>query len=148
MPPFRFRLQTLERLREAARDACREQLADALRVDDRLREQQTELERHLHTARELQTVRAGKVDVDRLLEAQRYETDLLGEARHVAEQRLRVAEEIDRRRASLVEADREVKVLEKLKAARRTEHEQAERRADVRRLDEVAGRRHAEEVDA
>lgn len=147
MPPFRFRLQTLERLREASRDACREQLADALRVDDRLREQQADLERHLHTARELQTVRAGRVDVDRLLEAQRYETSLLGEARHVAEQRARVAEEIDRRRAALVEADREVKVLEKLKAARRAEFDASERRDEVKRLDEAAGRRPVEEVD-
>jgi flagellar export protein FliJ len=63
-------------------------------------------------------------------------------------QRARVAEELERRRETLVEADREVKVLEKLKAARRAEYDQAERRAEVKRLDEAAGRIRSEEVEA
>src|SRR4029079_8295948 len=118
MPPFRFRLQTLERLREAARDACREQLAEALRIDELLLGQEEQLRTNLQLARDMQVMKAGKVDVDRLLEAQRYEGAVLVELQHVTNQRPRVAEEIERRREALVEADREVKVLEKLKAAR------------------------------
>jgi flagellar export protein FliJ len=148
MPPFRFRLQTLERLREAARDACREQLADALRVDDLLRTEQERLDENVRTARGLQVVPAGRVDVDRLLEAQRYESAVIVEVRRIVEQRARVAEEIERRREALVEADREVKVLEKLKAVRRAEHVRAAERAEAKRLDEAAGRRRPEEVDA
>ncbi len=148
MPPFRFRLQTLQRLREAARDACREQLADALRVDDLLRTEQERLDGDVRTARTLQAVPAGRIDVDRLLEAQRFETAVLGEVRRIVEQRAGVAEEIERRREALVEADREVKVLEKLKAARRAEHDRAAERAEMKRLDEAAGRRRLEEVDA
>ena len=147
MPPFRFRLQTLERLREAARDACREQLADALRVDDLLRTQEEQLQGNLKLARDLQVMRAGRVDVDRLLEAQRYEAAVTIEVRHIADQRARVAEELERRRQALVEADREVKVLEKLKAARRAEYDRAAQRADVKLLDEAAGRVRATEVD-
>ena len=41
-----------------------------------------------------------------------------------------------------------MKVLEKLKAARRAEYVQAEQRADVKRLDEAAGRIRSEEVEA
>lgn len=149
MPPFRFRLQTLERLREAARDACREQLADALRIDDRLREQQTELEQQIALARSLQQVPAGeKVNVDRLLQAQRYEASVTLEVRHVQDQRRQLSTEIDRRRAALVEADREVKSLEKLKETRLAEHRQLEQRLEMKQLDEVAGRRRGEEADA
>lgn len=148
MPPFRFRLQTLERLRDAARNHCREQLADALRVDELLRAQEEQLRTNLKLARGIQVVPAGKVDVDRLLEAQRYEGAVLVEIQHVMNQRARVTEELERRREALVEADREVKVLEKLKAARRAEHDQAERRAEVKRLDEAAGRIRSEEVEA
>lgn len=148
MPPFRFRLQTLERLREAARDACREQLADALRVDDRLREQQTEMEAQVALARSLQMVPAGqKIDVDRLLQAQRYEASVTLEVRHVQDQRKQLSAEIERRRAALVEADREVKSLEKLKAVRLAEHRQLEQRIEMKQLDEIAGRRKSEEVD-
>jgi len=148
MPPFRFRLQTLERLREAARDTCREQLAEALRIDTGLVEQLEKLQADARLARELQTVPAGKVDVDRLLEAQRYEAMVGVEIRHVESQRAQVAVEIERRRAVLMEADREVKVLEKLKAVRRREYDEAAQRQEMKQLDESAGRRHHEEVDA
>lgn len=147
MPPFRFRLQTLERLRQAARDTCREQLAEALRVDDRLREQIAEFEAALAMARQLQTVHAGQVDVDRLLSAQRYEASVIVELRHVEYQRIKVLEEVERRRAALVEADREVKALEKLKEVRRAEHRRAEAAAEMKLLDETAGRRRGEEVE-
>jgi len=148
MPPFRFRLQTLERLREAARDACREQLAEALRIDAGLVEQLEKLQADARLARELQTVPAGKVDVDRLLEAQRYEAMVGVEIRHVESQRAQVATEIERRRTVLTEADREVKVLEKLKAVQRREYDEAAQRQEMKQLDESAGRRHHEEVDA
>jgi flagellar protein FliJ len=141
MPPFRFRLQTLARLHEAARDERRAELADALRVDDALGEQLAELEENRLLARKIQTLGAGPVDVDRLLEAQRYEGALVGEIRHVEDQRRRVAEEVERRRAALVEADRQVKVLEKLRESQHAEHAAAESAAEMKMFDEVAGRR-------
>jgi flagellar FliJ protein len=148
MPPFRFRLQTLERLREAARNTCREQLAEALRVDEHLKAQQDELEAQLKLARDLQIVPAGRVDVDRLLQAQRYEATVVLEVRHIAGQRAQLATEIERRRLALVEADREVKALEKLKEVRKAEHRQLELRAEMAQMDEAAGRRRSEEIEA
>ena len=147
MPQFRFRLQTLERLREAARNTCREQLAEALRVDEHLKAQQVELEAQLKLARDLQIVPAGRVDVDRLLQAQRYEATVVLEVRHIAGQRAQLATEIERRRLALVEADREVKALEKLKEVRKAEHRQLELRAEMAQMDEAAGRRRGEEID-
>jgi flagellar export protein FliJ len=99
-------------------------------------------------ARELQTVRAGNVDVDRILAAQRHEAVVTAELRHVEQQRVKVQEEIERRRAALVEADREVKTLEKLEASQRVEHRRREDVAEMKRMDETAGRRRSEEVDA
>jgi len=141
MPPFHFRLRTLSRLLEAARDERRAELADALRIDDALRGQIAELEENRLMARRIQTLGAGPVDVDRLLEAQRYEATVIIEIRHVEGQRIRVAEEIERRRAALVEADRQVKVLEKLREKRREEHAAAESALEMKMLDEAAGRR-------
>ena len=140
MPRFQFRLQTLYRLREAARDERREQLADALRVDDALRSRGEELANERRTARELQALGTGRVDIDRLLEAQRYEASLLVEIAHVDQQRARVAEEVERRRTALVEADRELKVLEKLRELRRSEHRLVEAVEENKRLDEAGAR--------
>ncbi len=144
---FQFRLQTLLRLREAARDERREQLAEVMRIDDALRKQLTELEGLQSEARALQRLGVGRVDVDRLLEAQRYEAVVALEILHVERQRAAVAEEMNKRREALVEADREFKVLEKLREKRLQEHGAELRAQEMKVLDEAAGRRKREEAE-
>lgn len=144
---FQFRLQTLLRLREAARNERREQLAEVLRIDDALRKQLAELEALQSEARALQRLGVGRVDVDRLLEAQRYEAVVAVEILHVERQRAVVAEEMNKRRDALVEADREFKVIEKLREKRRLEHGADELAQEMKVLDEAAGRTKREEVD-
>ena len=144
---FQFRLQTLLRLREAARDERREQLAEVMRIDDALRKQLTELEALQSEARALQRLGVGRVDVDRLLEAQRYEAVVALEILHVERQRAAVAEEMNKRREALVEADREFKVLEKLREKRLQEHGAELRAQEMKVLDEAAGRRKREEAE-
>ena len=144
---FQFRLQTLLRLREAARDERREQLAEVMRIDDALRKQLTELEGFQTEARALLRLGVGRVDVDRLLEAQRYEAVVALEILHVERQRVTVAEEMNKRREALVEADREFKVLEKLREKRLQEHGAEVLAQEMKVLDEAAGRMKREEVD-
>lgn len=144
---FQFRLQTLLRLREAARDERREQLAEVMRIDDALRKQLTELEGLQSEARALQRLGVGRVDVDRLLEAQRYEAVVALEILHVERQRAAVAEEMNKRREALVEADREFKVLEKLREKRLQEHGAELRAQEMKVLDEAAGRRKRAEAE-
>ncbi|MBA4019636.1 MAG: flagellar export protein FliJ [Pirellula sp.] len=144
---FQFRLQTLLRLREAARDERREQLAEVMRIDDALRKQLTELEGLQSEARALQRLGVGRVDVDRLLEAQRYEAVVALEILHVERQRAAVAEEMNKRQEALVEADREFKVLEKLREKRLSEHGAEVLAQEMKLLDEAAGRMKREEVD-
>ena len=144
---FQFRLQTLLRLREAARDERREQLAEVMRIDDALRKQLTELEGLQSEARALQRLGVGRVDVDRLLEAQRYEAVVALEILHVERQRAAVAEEMNKRREALVEADREFKVLEKLREKRLQEHGAELRAQEMKVLDEAACRRKRAEAE-
>lgn len=139
MSQFEFRLQTLLRLREHARDERRAQLADALRVDAELQRRQQELETDLTGARDSQRIRPGVVDIDRLLSAQRYELLLQAHLAGVVQQRAHVAKEIDARRQVLVEADRDVRVLEKLRETQHQRWNADQQRLDQRRFDEVAG---------
>ncbi len=66
---------------------------------------------------------------------------------HVERQRAAVAEEMNKRREALVEADREFKVLEKLREKRLQEHGAETLAQEMKVLDEAAGRMKREEVD-
>jgi flagellar export protein FliJ len=140
MPRFKFRLATLLRLREAARDERRVQLAEAYRVDDVLRQRLEGVGQELGWLRNLcrRVVGPGTVDVDRLVEAQRYELVLRAQQHQLQQQREAVAGEIERRRQTLVEANREVRVLEKLREKQSLRHDFEENRQEIKRLDEVA----------
>ena len=140
MAKFIFRLASLLRLRESRRDECRAALAEAYRIDEVLRKQFDNLATELDALREFcrRNASPGAVDVDRLVEAQRYELVARAQQRHIAQQRETVAPEIERRRQALVEADREVRILEKLRQRQADQHRRDEELRESKRLDEVA----------
>ena len=137
---FHFRLNTLLRLRIAERDERRADLAKAFRAEAVLREQERQLdsERRELAQRGRQLKAPGAADVDALLQTHRYELVLAAQARQLATQLAQVAAEIQRRRQVLVEADRQVRVLEKLRQRQATAHRQQEERLETKRLDEQA----------
>jgi flagellar FliJ protein len=140
MARFRFRLETVRRLRERHRDELRVRLAEAYQAEHILAEQRaalaTEATALAETRRRLMA--DGAVDVTRLIDTQRYQLLLEAQARAQAEQAARLAEEVDVRRQAVVEADRQVRVLDKLHDRRRDQHRRAEQAAEAKRLDEVA----------
>jgi flagellar export protein FliJ len=140
MSKFKFRLTTLLRLREAARDERRSELAEAYRVDDTLRQQLQRTENELKSlrAQRLRGVQPGAVDVDRLVESQRYEMTLDSQRLQVVRQRETVQGEIERRCQVLAEANRDLRVLENLRDKQAGQHRQEEERREMKRLDEVA----------
>jgi len=140
MTGFAFRLATLLRLRESRRDECRAALAAAYRADEALEQQWDGLGRELDALRTFRRLKVspGSVDIERLIEAQRYEVVTRAQQRHVVQQRQTLAAEIERRRQTLVEADREVRVLEKLRQRQAQRHGREEELREAKRLDEVA----------
>ena len=147
MTKFKFRLATLLRLREATRDARRTELADAYRADDVLNEHLDRVGRELDWLRTQcrKAAGPGTVDVERLVEAGRYELSLRAQRGQLEGQREAVGAEIDRRRQALLAADRDVRLLEKLRDKQAKRHRQEENRQETKQLDEVAGQRAARE---
>ena len=145
MEAFQFRLRTVLRLRIATRDERRAELGRAQRAAEVLSEQQTKIAadaaanhestRRLMTAR---TTASDGVSVDGLLNAHRHALVLKAQTAQVAQQQQQVAAEIARRQSTLVEADREVRVREKLRERQQSEHEQLALAQEQRELDEVA----------
>ena len=148
MARFTFRLATLLKIREAARDERRLQLAQAYQADAVLQEEQQRLAESLaQLEREHRDASSpGEIHVDRLLQTQRHEMLLKAQVGHLAKQRDAVAEEIERRRAVLAEANRQVKVLENLRQRQLERHQQEENRSQIKLLDEVAGRLSSKEM--
>lgn len=143
MPAFTFRLATLLRLRESIRDHRRQELAHALRAEELLRQEQARVEEELRQLAEhsRQAGGPGEVQVDRLLEAERFELVLLARRRLLANQQEMLQAEIQRRRDALVEANRQVQVLQRLRDRQAQRHRHEENRRAVFALDEAAQRR-------
>jgi len=142
MAKFQFRLQTLLRLREADRQRRRGELAQAYRAEEILRQQrdflaaeETEMRKRIQVAS-----RPGPVQVDQLLDTHRYAIVLQARAKALEEQQARLLREIERRRQVLVEADREVRVLEKLRDRLLAQYRAEEAKQELKQLDEVAQR--------
>jgi flagellar FliJ protein len=150
MSPFHFRLATLLRLRLADRDARRAELARAQRAEDMLVAQSAELdgERLALRGRDESLRSPGEADIDALLRGHRYELIVRSQQAQVAQQLAQVRAELDRRRQALVEADREVRILEKLRERQEAEHTARESRLEQKEIDELAtigfGRREAQ----
>ena len=139
---YTFRLETLRRLRSIRRNELRTRLAEAYEalriVDERAAQLQQEQELVVDARRSL--LLGGRLDVNQLIAAQRYELSLSSQRQTLATQREQLAAETESRRLALVEADRDVKALDKLDEKQRSAFEAVGRRAEAKVLDEVAQR--------
>lgn len=140
MARFRFRLQTLRRLRETYRDEQRARLATAFEAERILAEQRQLVAVEIVGLGEARRrlMQQSALDVNQLLASQRYQLTLEAHSRALAGQAEKLAAEVERRRQAVVEADREVRVLDKLEERQRLEHRKAAARAEAKLLDEVA----------
>ena len=135
-----FRLQTLLRIRQSDRNERRAELAKALRAEamlvaeqERIVKQQVEL-----AERALALKSPGAADVDALLVTHRYAGVVAAQRRTLEGQLAQVRDECERRRLALVEADRQVQVLEKLRARQQAAHRKEQARQETKELDELA----------
>lgn len=145
MSNFRFRLQTVLRLRVAARDERRAELGRAQRAAEVLREQQAkiaaEISENQASTRAMMLRQANSstgMNVDSLLNANRQLLMLRAQTAQLTQQQNQIALEIAKRQAALVESDRDVRVLEKLQEKGQQEHELRELALEQRDLDEIA----------
>jgi flagellar FliJ protein len=143
MSKYRFRLETLQKVRKAHRDQQRASLAEAFRAEQVLAENRAQLVIEEQEVRELKrSASEGQyLDVNRLIEAQRYELVLKAQSQELAKQAMLLAAETERRRQILVEADRELRALELLDERHQRAHAIEKQRAETKRLDEAAMQR-------
>jgi flagellar protein FliJ len=142
MAKYRFRLETLRKLRAAQRDEMRRKLAEAHQAAAVLDEQQAAVAQEIADlqAEQRSTVGGSTTDVNRLLEAHRYQAVLRAQQATLKNQAQVLAQEVERRRERVVESDRQVRVLDKLDERKQREHRQEAERKEVKQFDEIASR--------
>lgn len=142
MSKFHFRLTTLRKLREAHRDEMQAKLGEALQAEQMLKQQleevHGELESWQNSRRE--TLEDDQTNVNQLLEIQRYQSVLRAQLSTMQGQVQLLAAEVERRRQTLAEANREVRVLDKLEERQFAAHQLKLQQAEVKALDEIASR--------
>ncbi len=139
---YRPRLSAVSRLRESQRDEKRQHVADALRAEAILNEQQQqllhEIESVINDRRE--ATKSKKIDPNHLIESQRYETNLRAQQKQLTENITAVEVETTRRQQALVQAEREVRTIELLEERGLQQHQLEEQRLEQRNMDEIASR--------
>lgn len=145
MSKFRFRLAPLLKIRENIRAERQTELSKAYEaariVEEKLEKIRSDLIACVEEGR--QSILAGKISIDFLLSMRRHEAHLLTQQAEARNQLQQIQVEIERRRAAVIEADRDVKVLEKLREKLKERHIKEEALADLKQLDETAGQRSA-----
>ena len=150
MAKFSFRFDTLLKLRIADRDERQAQLAEASKAEQILREQSEQSAREMDAIQRQsrQASSPGPIDVDELLGTHRYELVLRTQAHLLQQKTAQVVEEIERRRQALVQANRQVRVLEKLRDKQCTDHQRRQNILEIKQIDEVALLRRDQEMKA
>jgi flagellar export protein FliJ len=140
MPEFQFRLSPLLTVRRRQRELRQTELADALGAGDRLEAQRAAVESELRDqhSRTRAGTAPGRIDAASLGTAGRYESELRTRLAALATEQVRMAAEIEQARQTLIEADRDVRALEKLRDRRFEEFQSDQRRAERALLDEMS----------
>ena len=144
MTKYKFQLSTLQKVRAAKRDRDRAALAEAFRAEQVLAEQRATLVAEQVELRDMRRSASAEqyLDVNRLIEAQRYELVLKARESDLTRQQAAVAVETERRRQVLVEAERDVRALGLLDERQRREFVRHQERVEAKRLDEAAIQRY------
>lgn len=136
----KFRLEAVRRVRSTERDETRGRLAEAFQAADKLAAERAQLSDELAGIRGFldQTASAPRLDVNRMLAAQRYELVLRAQIADLDEKAKLVEEEINRRRAAVVAAEQRVKTLDLLEDREQQRHAADDARRQAAQTDEAA----------
>ena len=141
--PFRFRLQPLITIRDNVLKQKQAELAKAYEARRIVMEKREKVERDLAATKESarEMIHSGKpVSVDYLLGLRREEMFLLIDRNKCDEDLRMIDEYIERCREAVIEANKELKIVEKLKEKRKEKYDTEQARLETVQMDEIAGR--------
>ncbi len=141
MPTYDFALESVLRLRLAERDKCQRDLAEAQRIESQHGAQlaRVETERQRAQAQRRATLRSVRIDMPELQACRDYEQDLAKQQEALQQQLSEASDLVGSCREGLQQADRAVRMLERLNDKRQAERQRAIQQQQVRQVQELAG---------
>jgi flagellar export protein FliJ len=142
MPNFKFQLQSLLSVRKQEHASRQVMLAQTLAAQRLIEARRDATEDELRRQQRRTRARAapGRLDVASLATEQQYEASLRAELAALAQEADACQREVDARREAVLEANRDLRALEKLRERQHERHLSDEARAQAIELDEVAAR--------
>ncbi|MEZ6046922.1 MAG: hypothetical protein R3C11_15345 [Planctomycetaceae bacterium] len=124
MKKFQFQLDPLLKYRENRRDVCRQVLAQVLAADEELVQQKNRVQKEYHSIENeiKQLGQQGKIDIDRISSRRFHLGQLKIKMKMIDENRRQLEEKINLCRQALIQADQDVKVIEKIKTRKQDDH--------------------------
>ena len=140
----KFRLATLLKIRERDRDLAAKAVQDVRLAIERLDDAQKEIDesnRQMNDARKHSSF--GAINLHQILDAQRYQMVLSAQSDQIADHKGKLNQELERRQFALVQSQKAVKSLEKLRDQRAQAADVLALAKQQERLDEWSSIRHA-----
>jgi len=139
-----FRLEKLLKLRLAVRDQCQSRLAGAIRAQQVVVAKAVKVKKEFDEANRHSRVNSqiGELEVASLTSLNQYKSQLTTKLQELEEERKPLDEEVEARRGEVVEADRELRTLKKLRERIEARSQQQERNKDGKELQEIALQRY------
>ena len=140
----KFRLETLLKIRERDRDIAAKAVLDVRMAIEKLDEAQRDIDeanRQMNEARKQSSF--GAINLHQILDAQRYQMVLSAQAAQIADHRGKLNQERERRQFALMQSQKAVKSLEKLRDQRVQAADVHALARQQERLDEWSSIRHA-----
>ncbi|HUP78378.1 MAG TPA: hypothetical protein VM260_07405 [Pirellula sp.] len=140
----KFRLSTLLKIRERDRDIAAKAVQDVRLAIEKLDEAQRiidEANQQMNEARKQSSF--GAINLHQILDAQRYQMVLSAQAAQIADHKGKLNQELERRQFTLVQSQKAVKSLEKLRDQRVQAADDHALAQQQERLDEWSSIRHA-----
>jgi flagellar FliJ protein len=138
--PFKFRLETVLKLRKQNEDKHKRIVADRIRQLNAVRERMAAQERQIAWETEaVRTSRArGTISVEALARGRHWLTHLQRSLLETQGHARAIKAHLAQERSDLARAAKEARALEKLRERQKHRHDQEERRAETRELDEMS----------
>ena len=137
MSSFRFKLQSVQLLRERLRDQAAESLHQAHLALQKLSEQLQQLQQEISDQSVLQSqASVGTIDTQRVIESQRYQLQLMAQSQVIQDNIALIEQECERRQLQLVKREQDVRVLEKLRESQLQQWHHSQALSQQSRLDE------------
>ena len=140
----KFRLATLLKIREQERDMAAKAVQDVRMAIEKLDNAQLEIDqanRQMNEARKESSY--GAINLHQILDAQRYQMVLAAQSAQIADHKGKLNQELERRQFALIQSQKAVKSLEKLRDQRTQAADLHALAKQQERLDEWSSIRHA-----